>query len=145
MFRGGDGTSCGDDWQEACDAGCGTWRTIDNGALDHDCDIHDWCSEGLDCWMSSSTGECECTGRCGNGWLEAGEACDYGEGNRTSTIYLGGDGTSCGWDTQSACTEGCAAELTRENGGLADCDAGEDCSIGIDCWMSWDGACTCTQ
>lgn len=145
MYRGGDGSSCGDDWQEVCDAGCGTWRTLENKGLEWDCDVHDWCDEGLDCWMSSTDGGCVCTARCGNGWVEEGEACDYGEGNRVSTIYAGGDGASCGWDQQSVCTAGCAAELTRDNGGLTDCDAGDDCSVGFDCWMGWDGACTCTQ
>lgn len=145
IYRGGDGTSCGDDWQEICDAGCGTWRTLENKGIAWDCDLHDWCDEGLDCWMSPVDGGCVCTARCGNGWVEEGEACDYGEGNRVSPIYAGGDGTSCGWDQQSVCTAGCAAELTRDNGGLTDCDAGEDCSVGFDCWMGWDGACTCTQ
>lgn len=143
LYWGGDGSTCGDDFQEVCEAGCGKWLTLTNGGLDHDCDIHDWCSEGLDCWMSSTTGGCECSARCGNGWVEAGEACDYGDGNRTAAIYLGGDGSSCGWDAQSVCDAGCGAELTRENGGLGDCDAYDDCSVEYDCWMGWDGGCAC--
>ncbi len=143
LYRGGDGWSCGDDLQEVCEAGCGRWLTLDNGGLDHDCDIHDWCDQGMDCWMSSATGGCECGPRCGNGWLEAGEVCDYGDGNHDAPIYVGGDAASCGWDAQSVCDAGCGAELTRENGGLGDCDAYDDCSVEYDCWMGWDGGCAC--
>lgn len=143
LYWGGDGLACGWDYQSVCEAGCTNELTRESGEL-WNCDVHEDCANGKDCWMSTTTGGCECTAVCGNGWVEAGEACDFGEGNGDRTIYFGGDGSACGPDDQAVCNAGCGAELTRENGGLNDCDAGDDCSMGWDCWMGGDGGCACT-
>lgn len=114
------------------------------------CDYYceDWgytpglCFEGWEC-QSPCLVDNGCT-RCGNGEVDSGEVCDFGDGNAAATIYRGGDGWACGPEDQSVCVAGCGELWTRENGGLADCDVGDDCSIGLDCWMGEDGACSCT-
>jgi hypothetical protein len=95
-------------------------------------------------WAGVGVGyDCIAAG-CGNGVVDAGEACDFGSGNDQRHRYRGGEGSSCGHDRQEVCDAGCGTLRTRENGLLSDCDAGDFCDWGIDCWMSGDnGSCTC--
>jgi cysteine-rich repeat protein len=144
----GDGARCGaeqcdDGNADDCD-GCSTACRVETGLLCGDGTVNAPCGEECEPpGVGGCTLECTNAAGCGNGIVEAGEACDDGNTDDCDgctskcTPTAGcGDGVRCGAeecdDGNPTSCDGCSATCTREEGaicgdGIVSAACGEDC------------------